>query len=180
MQDETIMRLFPVLRRSWSLKGEQARLGISGRNAQKVLSCALELKTGRRITLQHKGMSSVGFQTLLTKVRKAYGTRPVYMLLDGGGLHRAKPSQHAAERLDITLLWLPKQCPELNCVDQLWKSVKADVSANYQYPDIEAHAQAAREYIRKLTGKQTLKKAGVLSLNFWLKETLSKNFCLLT
>lgn len=171
-QDEIIVRLFPVLRRSWSLKGEQAKVGISGRNAQRVVSCALNPKTGRRITLQHKGMNSEGFQALLGKVRRAYGNRPVYMLLDQGNLHTAKASLRLAEKLNVTLIWIPKQHAELNCVDQLWRSVKADVSANYQYQTIEQHAQAVEEYVHRWTKKQTLTKAGVLSKRFWLKEKM--------
>jgi hypothetical protein len=171
-QDETIVRLFPVLRRSWSLSGEQAKVGISGRNAQLVVSCALNPKSGNRITFQHKGMNTLGFQALLRKVRRAYGRRPVCMLLDQGNLHTAKASLRLAEKLNITLLWIPKQHAELNCVDQLWRSVKADVSANYQYQTIQQHAQAVEEYVHSLTKKQTLAKAGVLSKQFWLKEKM--------
>ena len=166
------MRLFPVLRRSWSMKGEQARVGISGRNAQRVVSCALNPRTGKRITLQHKGMKSEGFQALLRKVRKAYGSHAVFMLLDQGNLHTAKASLRLAEKLNITLIWLPKQHSELNCVDQLWRSVKAEVSANYQYETIEQHAQAAEDYVHSLTKKQVLTKAGVLSKKFWLKKIM--------
>jgi hypothetical protein len=163
------VRLFPVLRRSWSFRGEQSKVGISGRNAQLVVSCVLNPKTGRRITLQHKGMNSEGFQALLKKVRKAYGSQPVYMLLDQGHLHTAKASLRLAEQLNITLIWLPKQHSELNCVDQLWRSVKADVSANYQYDTIHQHAQAVEKYVHSLTKKQTLTKSSVLSKQFWLK-----------
>lgn len=171
-QDETIVRLFPVLRRSWSLRGEQAKVGISGRNAHLVVSCALNPKTGRRITLQHKGMNTLGFQVLLKKVRRAYGSRPVYMLLDQGNLHKAKASLRLAEKLNVILIWIPKQHSELNCVDQLWRTVKADVSANYQYETIQQHAQAVEEYVHSLTKKQTLTKTGILSKNFWLKEKM--------
>ena len=97
-EDETIVRRFPVLRRSWSLNGEQAKVGISGRNAQRVVSCALNPKTGRRITLQHKGMNSLGFQALLRKVRTAYGSQPVYVLLYQGNLHTTKASLLMAKR----------------------------------------------------------------------------------
>ncbi len=171
-QDETIIRLFPVLRRSWSLQGQQSGVYISGRNAQRVLSCTLDVQTGKRVTLQHQGMNSAGFMTLLEKVRKVYGRRPVYMLLDGGGLHRAKCSRCKATELSITLLWLPKQCPELNAVDQLWKSVRADVSANRQYTSVKEHVQAAENYLLALTNKQALKKPGVFSANFWLNKKL--------
>jgi hypothetical protein len=37
MEDETILRLFPVLRRAWSLQGVQAVVPITGRNAKGVL-----------------------------------------------------------------------------------------------------------------------------------------------
>src|SRR5262245_20329539 len=40
-EDETLLRLFPVLRRAWALRGEQARIGISGRNAKRVLFGAI-------------------------------------------------------------------------------------------------------------------------------------------
>ena len=42
MEDETILRLFPVLRRAWALRGQQAVVPITGRNAKRVLfgACA--------------------------------------------------------------------------------------------------------------------------------------------
>ena len=180
MQDETILRLFPVLRKSWSQQGKQASVYISGRNAQLVLSCTIDIKTGKRLLLQHKGMTAKGFQAMLQKVRRAYGSRPVYLLLDGGGLHRAKSSLALAEELNIRMLFLPKQAPELNAVDQIWKSVKAQVSANRQYENIHEHARAAETFVKSLSPKQTLLLAGVLSKNFWLRHTVETNFCRLT
>ena len=171
-EDETILRLFPVLRRSWSQQGQQAVVEISGRNAQRVLFCALNPKTGKRIVMQHKGMNNAGFQLFLQRVRSVYANRPIYMLLDQGGLHTAKSSVKRAAELKITLLWLPKQCPELNCVDQLWKSVKKDVSANKQYSSIELHAQTAADYVLLLSKKQALLNAGILADGFWLKGKL--------
>jgi len=171
-QDETKLRLYPVLRRAWSLSGEQGRVAISGKNAQMVLSCALNIKTGRRITLPHPRMSAGSFQQFLRKVRKAYRGRPIAMLLDNGGLHTAKASQSLAKKLNITLIWLPKQASELNCVDQLWRSVKSDISANKQYPSIEQHAQAAQDYVQKLSKRNALTKAGVYSEKFWLRKLL--------
>ena len=180
MQDETILKLFPVLRRSWSGQGRQAAVYISGRNAQRVLSCTIDLKTGRRLLVVHKGMRAAGFQQMLQQVRSAYGKRPVYLLLDGGGLHRANSSQQLAKALNITLVFLPKQAPELNAVDQLWKSVKAQVPANRQYKSIGEHACAAVAFVKSLTPKQTLQLGGVLSKNFWLKHRVETNFCSLT
>lgn len=84
-----------------------------------------------------------------------------------------------ARELDIELIWLPKQCPELNGMDQLWRSVKNDISANYQFSAIDEHTCFAEDYIMKLTNTQALHKAGILSKNFWLKH-LCKIFWPLT
>ncbi|HYK55453.1 MAG TPA: transposase [Flavisolibacter sp.] len=170
-EDETILRLFPVLRRSWSYEGEQAPVLISGRNAQRVLFCALNPKSGRRLVMVRKGMWQENFQDFLKLLHQHYHS-PVYLILDKAGLHTAKESQRLARDLHVELVWLPKQCPELNCVDQLFKCLKQDVSANHQYKTIVEHARAAEKYLYNLTKEQVLTKAGVLSKNFWLKNKM--------
>jgi transposase len=170
MQDETIIRLFPSLRRAWSPQGVQARVGVSGRNEQRVLSLALDIRSGEVVTLIHRRMNSEGFRQLLTLVRVRYGTLPVAMLLDGGSLHRATASRKRAAELNILLIELPRQCAELNAVDHLWRRVKADVSANHQYPTIDTHAQMALQYVVELTPTERLIRAGVQSIGFWLKR----------
>ena len=168
-QDEIILRLFPVLRRAWSLRGEQAKVGITGRNAKRVLFGAINLRTGHRIVMQYSGLNQQGFQAFLRLLRRFYPGRPICLLLYEATAHTAPKSQSLAEALSITLIWLPKQCPELNAMDHLWKELKADISANYQYQSIEQHADVAKEYTLILTKKQALKRAGILSKNFWLK-----------
>jgi transposase len=172
MQDETIIRMFPALRRAWSPQGVQARVGVSGRNDQRVLSLALDIGSGAIVTSIHRRMSGEGFRQLLALVRARYGDLPLVLLLDGGSLHRATDSVRAAIELNILLIELPRQCPELNPVDHLWRSVKADVSANYQYPAIDAHAQSALQYVMDMTPIKRLVRAGIKSDNFWLKKFL--------
>lgn len=179
-EDETVLRLFPVLRRAWSLQGEQARVDITGRNAQRVLFATIDIHSGHRIVMQQPNMRQDSFQAFLHLLRRRYRKRAVWLLLDKGGLHTAPKSQALAEELNVTLIWLPKQCPELNGMDQLWRSVKNDISANYQFPGIVQHANVAESYVMKLTNSQALLKAGILSKNFWLHKYLCKNFCNVT
>ena len=171
-QDEIILRLFPVLRRAWSLKGEPAIVGITGKNAKRVLFGTINLRTGHRIVLQQPKMNQEGFQTFLRLLRRCYHVRPIWMLLDEASAHTAPKSQSLAQRLNIKLIWLPKQCPELNAMDHLFKELKADISANYQYTTIEQHASFAEDYTLKLTNRLALLRAGILSKNFWLKSFL--------
>ena len=172
MEDETILRLFPVLRRAWSLRGEPALIPITGQNAKRVLLATINLRTGHRICLRGRDMKQANFQSLLWEVRRRYRARPVWMLLDEAKCHIAAKSQALAAALDIHFVWLPKQCSELNSMDQLWKELKARVSANYQFSDIDQHADYAAQWLLSLTDKEALRKAGVLSKNFWLRSFL--------
>jgi transposase len=172
MEDETILRLFPVLRRAWSLRGEQARVPITGQNAKRVLFGAINLHTGRRIVVRGRDMGQAYFQALLREVHRRYRARPVWMLLDEARCHIAARSRALAAELDTHFVWLPKQCSELNSMDQLWKELKGNVSANYQFPDIDQHADHAEQWLLSLTDKEALRKAGVLSKNFWLRAFL--------
>lgn len=169
-EDEVILRLFPVLRRAWSLSGEQAIVGITGRNAKQVLFGTINVHSGHRIVMGYGSMKQKGFQDFLHLLRRRYKGRPVCLLLDAASSHIAPKSKTLALALNIALVWLPKQCPELNAMDHLFKEVKADISANHQYQSIDEHAAYAENYIRQLTNRKALKKAGILSKNFWLKS----------
>ena len=171
-EDETILRLFALLRKSWSLQGEQAKVGVTGRNAQQVLFGVINLHTAHRIIMQHSKMRQDSFQAFLHLLRRRYHRKTIWLLLDKGGLHTATKSLVLAEELNIKLIWLPKQCPELNGMDQLWRSIKAEISANYQFPTIDEHAGFAKSYIMKLTNRQALRRAGILSKSFWLGKYL--------
>jgi len=172
MEDETILRLFPVLRRAWSLRGQQAQVPITGRNAKRVLFATINLRTGHRLCLRAANMRQANFHRLLHEVRRRYGRRAVYMLLDEAPCHIAGKSEALAAQLDIHFVWLPKQCSELNAMDQLWKELKSNLSANYQYASIDEHAETAQAWVLDLTDKEALRKAGVLSKNFWLRSFL--------
>lgn len=171
-EDETLLRLFPVLRRAWSLRGEQAQVPITGRNEKRVLFGTLNLRTGHRIVLRRRNMRQESFQAFLRLLRRSYPGRPLWLLLDEARCHTAPQSQALAEALDMVLVWLPKQCSELNGMDHLWREVKDDISANYQFKSMDEHADYAEDYLLKLSNREALRRAGILSKNFWLKSFL--------
>jgi transposase len=171
-QDETILRLFPVLRRAWSMRGEQAKVYITGRNAKRVLFATINLRTGHRISMRRTRMRQEDFQDFLRLVRRRYGRRPVWILLDEAPCHKAKRSLRLAAELSIHFIFLPKQCSELNAMDQLWKELKGQISANYQFASIDHHARQAEAWLLLLSKDEALRKAGVLSKNYWLRSFL--------
>jgi hypothetical protein len=168
-EDETFLRRLPELRRAWSLRGTEARVPITGENAKRVLFGTLNPRTGHRIVARGPSLRQEHFQEFLRRLRRAYPGRPIWLLLDKASAHTAPGSQALAQALDIILIWLPKQCPELNGMDQFWRGLKANVSANHQFRDIEEHADFALRWVFSLSNTEVLRQAGIHSRNFWLK-----------
>jgi hypothetical protein len=70
MGDETILRLSPVPRRAWSLRGAPAEVPVTGRDAERVPFAALDSHTGRRICRRGSGMRQGNFHALLRGMRR--------------------------------------------------------------------------------------------------------------
>jgi transposase len=178
--DETDLLLFPPLRFAWAKRGSQAKVWLTGRNARRVLFGALNLRTGRLVLLARAQQRAPDFGAFLREVHRRYRGRPIVLLLDENPSHTARVSQRLAATMGITLLWLPKRCPELNPMDHLWRSVKEKVCANHQDMTIDLQVARVLRYLRRLPPRAVLRKAGVLSRSFWLRDALSKYFCGLT
>ena len=78
--------------------------------------------------------------------------------------------QMLAAALDIRFLWLPKQAPELNAMDQLWRELKRLIAANRQATSVNALASDAADWVLGLTPQQARRKAGMASQHYWLRN----------
>jgi hypothetical protein len=170
--DETDVPLFPPWRAKWSRRGEPARVPISGRNARRVIFGAMNLRTGKRLFQVRPHQRQHDFQSFLELIHKHYRGWYVALLLDENPSHTAAHSQQLAAERKIELLWLPKRAPELNPMDTLWGQAKDVLSANLQYPTIDAHVANVIEYLECLTDWEARYTSGVLSKNFGLKAVL--------
>jgi len=170
--DATILRWFPPLRYVWAFRGAQAQVKITGQNAKRVLFGTINPRTGHRVVLRRPRQRQEDFQAFLRELRRRYPGRPIWLLLDKAPCHQAIRSQQLAARLGIVFLWLPKQCPELNPMDHLWRPLKGKVAANRQYRTVDQQAQSAEGWLLGLSNRHALRMAGVLSPRFWLRAVL--------
>jgi transposase InsO family protein len=171
--DATRLRLLPPLRAAWARVGQQAVVPVTGRNARRVLFGAINPRTGRRIVLRWRSETSPGARAFLTEIRRRYrGAPTIWLLLDQGPAHTAAPTRQLAAELGIEFVWLPRQWPELNAMDQLWRELKRLVAANRQATSIEDLAQQAEDWVLGLRPQEALQKAGIFSPRFWLKNLL--------
>ncbi len=163
------MRLFPPLRAGWARRGQPAPVPITGVNAKRVLFGTINLETGHRLFQVSKQQRGRDWEEFLEEIHWHYRGRYVAVLLDEDSSHTAEDSQAMAEAFEMELLWLPKRSPHLNPMDHLWRHGKEVQSANHQYDSIDTQADCFIHYLSSLTATEALRKAGILSEDFWLK-----------
>jgi len=169
--DETDIKLFPHLRSGLAKKGKDALVPISGKNKKLVVYGAINIKTGHRIWLVRENVSIENFKLFLDTVRFHYRKFNILLILDENSAHTSPSSLEHARRRNIKLAWLPLRSPKLNPVDQLWKTGRNDISADLQYETIDEHVFRFIHYLDGLSNKQAMKKAGLLSKDFWLHQS---------
>jgi transposase len=169
--DETTLRHLPPLRAAWALRGQQAEVPISGQNARRTLFATVDLRNGRRVVMVSRRQRLRDYHRFLRRLRTGAGAKgALWLLLDRHSSHQSPSSLRLAATLNITLVWLPRQCPRLNPVDHLWRGLKNDLAANRQFASIDEQARYAENWVRALSPLQTLRKAGLLSKHCWLKK----------
>lgn len=137
----------------------------------------MNLRTGYRLFSVRERQRAGDFQHPLRLLHGCYWGRHGAPLLDEDPSHTAAGSQGLAESLGIELLWLPKRCPKLNPMDQLWGHAKDEVCGNRQYGSIDEQVDRFLRHLYGLSPGDALQKPGVHSEGFWLKSALRILFC---
>jgi hypothetical protein len=166
--DETDLLLFPPLRKCWMPRGTTKQVLLSGWNEKRIISGALNVKTGHLITTSRHCNRGEDFRTFLRQIRSAYRRWPVYLILDRHPGHWNPESKRVARTLGIRLIWLPKRAPQLNPMDTLWGQIKDQICANHQFEEIDEEVEVFLETLHDLPPNYLLKLAGLQSPNFWL------------
>lgn len=170
--DSTIFSEVPPLRAMWAPIGQQAQVPILGSHDRRFLTGVLNLKTGEYIDYISTKFHQEQFQAVLRQIRSHWRGWRIVLFLDRNTAHKAHRSRRLARDLAIQLRWLPTACSELNVLDQLWGHVKDEVAANEPLPNVDATVRRARGYVHSLPRQERLRKAGVLSPDFWLTDVL--------
>ena len=169
--DEVIITETPPLRAAWGKIGQALEVPITGNRDKRVLYGTLSLQ-GAIELYYAKEWDQDHFQAYLQQIRKRWRGWQIVLFLDRGSPHTATASRTLARTLGIQIRWLPRACPELNPVDHLWRHVK-DFLANEGCPKVAKSVEQAAAYVLNLKRHERLRKAGILSANFWLKGLLS-------
>jgi hypothetical protein len=166
--DATIITETPPLRARWAHQGKPVAVPIMGNRNKQVLYGGLNIKAGAICLDQAQEWNQDSFQEHLRHLRAQWRGWSIVLFLDQGSPPTAKRSRKLAQELGIELRWLPVACPELNPVEGLWRHLKGTGLANRPTLWMGELMERACGYIQYLSPVERLRKAGVLSGNFWL------------
>ena len=174
MLDETIITETPPLYACYGHIGEQVCVPITGNHARRILHGVLNVQNGEVLLLITQEWVQETHQAFLVMIRSYWRGWNIVLFEDHGSPHTAGESLRLAGELHIKLRFLPKATPELNAMDHLWRHVKGRGLANRATQSIDESADNACRYILDMSRRERLRKAGVLSGDFWLTKGL---FC---
>jgi len=105
------------------------------------------------------------------KEKEANPEKRIVVVLDNFRTHHAKRVRKEAEKLDISLVYLPPYSPDLNPIESVWKSVKRVISEKSPL-NVEELKEAIAKTFKKLTESLSFAKS-------WIEEFLGGKFNML-
>ena len=174
MLDETSITETPPLYHGYGRLGEQVGVPMTGQPARRILHGVITVRNGEVLLLITEDWVQETHQFFLAMIRSPWRGWHIVVFEDRGSPHLASESLRWARAQQIELRFLPRATPELNAMDHLWRHVKGRGLANRATQSIDDSADQACRYILAMSRRERLRKAGVLSANFWLTKGL---FC---
>jgi transposase len=147
--DELTYYRRPTLKRLWQRQGKQVRHHLSPRaaNTRTRLAGAVEVVQGHLYSEQRSTIGRKALCTWLKSLRQAYPPpKRLYLVWDNWPTHAHPDVMQAANKLEITLLFLPTYASWLNPIERLWRWLRADILHNFEpaddLPTLRAHVLA--------------------------------------
>jgi transposase len=111
------------------------------------------------------------FIAFLRKIRETNPEKRIVIVLDNFRTHHAKDVREEAEKLNITLVYLPPYSPDLNPIENIWKSVKRIVSEESPL-NVEELKETIAKAFKMLTESISFAKS-------WIEKFLGNKFKML-
>ncbi len=94
--------------------------------------------------------------TMLRKIASEYKGLPVHLVLDNAKYQKCAAVKELAEKLGITLEYIPPYSPNLNLIERIWKFVKGELRSKY-YGDFESFREKIDSAICSTSGSNKTK-----------------------
>ncbi len=153
----------------WQETGKAGTIQVranSGRRRLNIMGALNPLTLRPTIFLSEDNCDKEMMKVFLQEIRSEYPQpQRIVIILDNARFQRAYEVQQEAERLDITLEFLPPYAPNLNLVERLWKYFKKEVMQNSYYPTFDDFLTRTVEFFRTIESRR-LDLETLLTLKF--------------
>lgn len=131
-EDESMIRDYQAVMKTWFLKGKQRIIPTFGKHEGVKLVGCLDYETGRVYVEEHRKYNAEVFLHFLKNVLKQYPEGKTVMILDNARIHHAKLLRSFLEGNGehLELVFLPPYSPNLNKIEELWGWMKDSVINN--------------------------------------------------
>ena len=151
-EDESMIRDYQAIQKTWFRKGKQKKISTYGKNAGVKLIGILDYSTGFVYCEEHERYDAKIFLGFLKSVLKKYPSGKIVMILDNARIHHAKLVQPFLEEVKdrFKLMFLPPYSPELNLIEGLWGWMKSSIINNVFFPTLSRVSIATQKFIESI------------------------------
>ena len=148
-EDESMIRDYQAVMKTWFLKGKQRIIPTFGKHEGVKLVGCLDYETGRVYVEEHKKYDAEIFLHFLKNVLEQYPDGKTVMILDNARIHHAKLLQGFLEenKERLELVFLPPYSPNLNKIEELWGWMKDSVINNVFFHSRQEIRAAVQKFI---------------------------------
>jgi transposase len=165
VEDETIFKRLPLLRRMWMRQGQQVRIPTPLQNDDFCLYGSLELFSGQCHYAFFDKTNSDSTIAYLEQLNDCYSGRDILLIWDQASYHTSrKVEDWLADHPNITVFYLPKRSPQLNPVEAIWRLLKNRVAANLTRT-LDAIQSACELFFEQHHSHDLLRMAGLLPIS---------------
>jgi transposase len=156
VEDETDLRLVPLLRRMWMRLGAQVVLPAPVTNQCRTLFGTLDIHSGevfyRSFTRKRTGEMIAFLEDLLAH----YAGHPILLILDHASIHKSRALQAwLLTHPQLQLAYLPKYAVHRdNPIEKLWWRLKGFITANRCCHSMDELLAVADKFFKQLTPEQ--------------------------
>lgn len=156
VEDETDLRLVPLLRRMWMRVGEQVVLPAPVLNQCRTLFGTLNIHTGEVFYQAYARKRTAETIAFLEALLEHYAAQPVLLIWDHASIHKSRALQvWLQEHPQLQVAYLPKYAAHRdNPIEKLWWRLKGFITANRCCRSMDDLLAIAEKFFQQLTPEQ--------------------------
>lgn len=147
-EDESTIRDYQAIMKTWFAKGEQRIIKTYGKHLSVKLTGIINYETGEVYVQESEEFNAKTFLSFLKYVLKKYPEGKIVMVLDNSKVHHADMLKEFLEaNTRLQLMFLPPYSPKLNVIEGLWGWLKDTCINNVFFSKIYQIRLAVQRFV---------------------------------